>query len=338
MLTTSTAQQKTHPVVTSISQVFGTSMGYAEAVLDHIINNWKDYPSIEELYAQNSESRVYLEYSLGAMWRGRQVAQRIKALHPNPKRALDIGSGSGGVLVALAEQDINVLGVELEPHLVALSKLATQDFNCVEVVSANVLTSDTESWGKFDVICCNAVIEHVLNPERLLSQIGTLLADGGVVHIEIPNKDCISNTIQDLHYQMFGLQLLPRSGALSLHRSLMPNTDYTVGEFFDLDWYQSRLRRLNISTELLISDWGSRYETAEADLGRLWAAFEQWNQQAETENNYLLRHEVRRRFLRYFSDACFALAAAHEGDPDSFERKYGAMAWVLVGGRKPHSY
>jgi 2-polyprenyl-3-methyl-5-hydroxy-6-metoxy-1,4-benzoquinol methylase len=315
-----------------LASQFKASPAFVHAVLELVVPGWRSYGSASALYEEHPASKTYVGYALSSLWRGQKTVERIKGYwQPKGNNALDIGCGSGGVILAMKQQGFSVTGMELDPELAKLSKVATAGLSDVKIMNADILKCDLASLGKFDVITCNAVIEHVANPERLLQVIESLLNDQGVIHIEIPNKDCITSIASDLHYQQFGLALFPHSGAVMLHGRTHGNKVYGCGDFFDLGWYKSRLLRLGIETEVVTDVLTSWFETALADLDRLWDAFMKWSNQPVSDDEYLIRGEIRQRFLDYFSRACADLRAAHDGDPQAFETRYGAQSWILLG-------
>ncbi|MBK8302207.1 MAG: class I SAM-dependent methyltransferase [Chloracidobacterium sp.] len=98
------------------------------------------------------------------------------------KTLLDIGCGSGAMLLHAKEQGWTVCGTEQE--LAAVEKLAAYEIQC--------FTGDLDEPAllamRFDLIHMNHVLEHVENPLRVLKIIRMLLKDDGVAIIEVPNE------------------------------------------------------------------------------------------------------------------------------------------------------
>lgn len=83
--------------------------------------------------------------------------------------------------------------------------------------------------GSFDSVLCNQVLEHVFNPEQLLSEIARVLKSGGRLVLTVPFVwDEHEQPWDYARYSSFGLQsLLARSGLKVLeHRKL--NADLAV--------------------------------------------------------------------------------------------------------------
>lgn len=85
----------------------------------------------------------------------------IKKLHPKPKKILDMGSGDGKLVIALAEAGFHADGVELNPKLVVQSRRSIQKKkfkNRAIIVWGNFWSYDTSSY---DVIVLY-VIKHIM--------------------------------------------------------------------------------------------------------------------------------------------------------------------------------
>lgn len=100
-----------------------------------------------------------------------------------PLRVLDLGGGTGGLAVALAEQGHTVTVVD--PNADALASLArrAEESDAADRVSAVQEDADTFAGsiaaGSIDLLCCHGVLEYVEDPEATLSRIAQVLAPGG---------------------------------------------------------------------------------------------------------------------------------------------------------------
>jgi len=100
-----------------------------------------------------------------------------------PLRVLDLGGGTGGLAVALAEQGHTVTVVD--PNADALASLArrAEESSASERVAAVQGDADslatTITPGSIDLLCCHGVLEYVEDPERTLTLIAAVLAPGG---------------------------------------------------------------------------------------------------------------------------------------------------------------
>jgi 2-polyprenyl-3-methyl-5-hydroxy-6-metoxy-1,4-benzoquinol methylase len=104
---------------------------------------------------------------------------------PTGMRVLDLGCGGGhnGALLKAAGAR-HVIGVERDPGACAQARARLD-----EVVQADLGALDPAGLGDepFDAILASDVLEHLLEPERLLAATVPLLRPGGLVVASIPN-------------------------------------------------------------------------------------------------------------------------------------------------------
>ena len=82
----------------------------------------------------------------------------------------------------------------------------------------------------FDVIICQAVLEHVLNPKLIVEEIYRVLKDGGLVYAETP-------FMQQVHEGSFDFTRFTESGHRYLFKNFeLVNSGYTTGCGTSLIW------------------------------------------------------------------------------------------------------
>lgn len=113
-----------------------------------------------------------------------QSRPEVAALVPaSCQRVLDVGCGCGHFGQLLRERGHDVTGVELVPEM------AEQARHWLERVE--VMDIETDAWpfslGSFDALVFADILEHLVDPWRVLRQAVELLAPGGVVVASIPN-------------------------------------------------------------------------------------------------------------------------------------------------------
>ncbi len=113
-----------------------------------------------------------------------QVRPEVAALvPPECRRVLEVGCGAGELGRLLRTRGYHVTGIELVPEM---AERARRGLDRVE-------TADVESDGfpfppaSFDAIVFADVLEHLVDPWRVLREAADVLADGGVVVASIPN-------------------------------------------------------------------------------------------------------------------------------------------------------
>ncbi len=98
---------------------------------------------------------------------------------------LDIGCGAGAFAAGLKEtrKDLVIWGVEYDP---AAAERAREVLDQVHLGDARQIVP-TLPRARFDCICLNDILEHLLEPEDLLRDIRPLLSPRGCVVASLPN-------------------------------------------------------------------------------------------------------------------------------------------------------
>jgi 2-polyprenyl-3-methyl-5-hydroxy-6-metoxy-1,4-benzoquinol methylase len=112
----------------------------------------------------------------------------VEAL-PRPVGAvLDVGCGAGGVGPGLRRAGATHLsGIEVVPEQAELAR-ATYD----HVVAAPVEQALEALEGPFDTILCLDVLEHLVDPERVLSDLRRVAAPEARLQVSLPNARHVS--------------------------------------------------------------------------------------------------------------------------------------------------
>lgn len=109
-----------------------------------------------------------------------------KYLGKGPRRAVDIGCGSGYLLAALKEEGFDCLGIDFNPEMYRIVSeihgIPARTATLAELVSENQ---------KFDLIVSSHVLEHMENPLQTLKEIRMLLDRSGLLFIGLPNRNFI---------------------------------------------------------------------------------------------------------------------------------------------------
>jgi 2-polyprenyl-3-methyl-5-hydroxy-6-metoxy-1,4-benzoquinol methylase len=163
----------------------------------------KDFASVEETPHWLDETHPnYLRWKRArdlSIEKG-EVVERILSQYINPEnlKILDLGCGNGGTSIVLSRKNF-VVSLEID-----LIKLKGQDSENQNLVNANALQLPFRSVS-FDIIILQDVIEHILEPKRIINSCKEILKKNGILYISTPNKFSIINVISDPHW---GLPLL----------------------------------------------------------------------------------------------------------------------------------
>lgn len=117
--------------------------------------------------------------------RGRSVAERIaEHISRDDARILDVGTGYGHVLHALGERFPASNRLAIEYSDAAVDHLRSIGIE-VEVAPVEAVLEHLDR--EFDIIALSHVLEHLLEPVRVLELLRARLAPDGVLYIEVPN-------------------------------------------------------------------------------------------------------------------------------------------------------
>jgi len=115
----------------------------------------------------------------------------MQALRLNPEsRLLDYGCGEGSLFVALREAGFEgqLYGVELNEQF---ARFAAEQGRA----TVGPRLSD---FGALDAVVINHVLEHLPQPLRLLGELRTAMAPGGLLYVDVPDS-LEYTTVGDLH-------------------------------------------------------------------------------------------------------------------------------------------
>ena len=215
---------------------------------------------------------VWLSYALSTNERGAQVVAKVQEFTPDLRglRLLDIGSGYGGVCIAAARAGAAAVGIEVDPSLRRLAELNLADFPALPVRFSD---ADAMDWtrlsalGRFDVITCDNVIEHVSRPPVLLAHARRLLEPDGLLYLTVPNAFSFGQITKECHYGQFGLSLLDADDGERWLRELCLQPSYDVSVYLRLAEYESLLARYGLHAKML-----NPVGTADEEVDRVRAA------------------------------------------------------------------
>jgi SAM-dependent methyltransferase len=137
---------------------------------------------------------------------------------------LEVGFGAGTVIRAAARARWNVSGVEMSSTAVKVLGDRHPEFD----LRCGALESQSFEAESFDGVAIVEVIEHVLDPEPLLSEVFRILRPGGVVWVTTPSLNSLSWRLLGLNWSMVAppdhLEIYSTKGV----RTLLASCGYTV--------------------------------------------------------------------------------------------------------------
>jgi 2-polyprenyl-6-hydroxyphenyl methylase/3-demethylubiquinone-9 3-methyltransferase len=151
--------------------------------------------------------------------RARYVAERVSL---DGARVLDVGCGGGLLAESLARAGATVTAIDLAPSMVDTARMHALDSGLTidyRVDSAESLVN--AHAGKFDVLTCMEMLEHVPDPAATLAVFGRLVRAGGDVFISTINRNLKSFALAIVGAEYLA-RLVPR-GTHEYDRLLKPS-------------------------------------------------------------------------------------------------------------------
>src|SRR5574338_1438905 len=126
------------------------------------------------------------------------------------KAVVDVGCGGGILTEGMAERGATVTGIDLAEKALSVARLHLFESGkqvTYKEVSAEAFASDAE--GRFDIVTCLEMLEHVPNPESTIAACARLVKPGGHVFFSTLNRNAKSYLLAVLGAE-YVLNLLPR--------------------------------------------------------------------------------------------------------------------------------
>jgi 2-polyprenyl-3-methyl-5-hydroxy-6-metoxy-1,4-benzoquinol methylase len=101
------------------------------------------------------------------------------------KRVLDVGCSTGYISRALVERGCCVTGIEVDPLAAEQARAYCEAVHVLDLNSPDWVANLPER--EFDVVLLADVLEHLIDPGRVLCQVRSLLHTNGSLVISLPN-------------------------------------------------------------------------------------------------------------------------------------------------------
>ncbi len=163
----------------------------------------------------------FLAHIRAAEERGEILADTLRA----SDRVLEIGCGTGGLLLAALRRGIDIEGVDIASRWLVLARKRLQEGAGVAHVgsrnSNEVLTAanaEALPWPdeSFDCVVADSVIEHLANPCAVFAEWLRVVKPGGRLILWSPNRFSLAT---DPHVGLWAVGWLPRQFQASLVRA-----------------------------------------------------------------------------------------------------------------------
>lgn len=176
--------------------------------LEAAIDPWLEHMRWRPDFAKWREGRIWQEKK-----QERNLATLRRFLHEariseniTGKTILDLGCGMGGYSTALALAGAKVQPYDYNKAYCEITRLRGERYNLgfSPVNGAGEALPFPDQH--FDLIICLDVLEHVQNPEKLLSEISRCIKPGGICYLTAINRFAFN----DPHYHVKFVNWLPR--------------------------------------------------------------------------------------------------------------------------------
>ena len=109
------------------------------------------------------------------------------------KAALDVGCGAGLLCEPLARLGASVTGVDAAPENVRAAALHTEGSGLdIRYLAGELASLDL---GRFDLVTCLEVLEHVADKPGFIAELAAMLAPGGLLVLSTPNRTAQSRLL-----------------------------------------------------------------------------------------------------------------------------------------------
>lgn len=185
-----------------------TAVSASEDALAALVDRWTGHMRWRPDFTAWRERRLWQE-----RYQQRRLEQLAGIVGPlSGKAVLEVGSGMGGLAVALARAGARVVAIEPHRAYCRIGTLRAARYSLrlplVTAMGEELPVRDNV----FDLVTCLDVLEHADDPWRTLREIGRAMRPGGRAVVTATNRFAF----RDPHYHLRGINWLPRSWATTV--------------------------------------------------------------------------------------------------------------------------
>lgn len=173
----------------------------------------------EEMFKKYTNERLYFHSNFVIRYiENKRVRLILNAVRGEIKdKILEIGCGEAYILRKLKSK--NIIGLDISDIALKYAKDKLKNNNSIQLIKADAQTIPLKD-NSIDKIICSEVLEHVINPEKVIEEIVRISKMNSTIVVTIPNEVLIN--------RVKGLFLKVR-----LYRLLLAN----IPERMDCEWH-----------------------------------------------------------------------------------------------------
>jgi 2-polyprenyl-6-hydroxyphenyl methylase/3-demethylubiquinone-9 3-methyltransferase len=142
---------------------------------------WDPNGASAMLHKLNPVRLAYIRDRIDQRWSSDERARRPL----EGKTALDVGCGAGLLAEPLARMGASVTAIDAAPELIAVARAHAS----AQGLQIDYMATPVEQvGGRYDLVTCLEVIEHVADPAAFLTALAGRLAFGGLLILSTPNR------------------------------------------------------------------------------------------------------------------------------------------------------
>ena len=173
---------------------------------DNFSNDWwKDDGPLKLLHSMNETRILFIQERILNRY------QNLKSLETifSKKSVLDLGCGGGILSESLARKGAKVTGIDLSDGPLRVAKIINEKVN-LDITYKKISTNELLKTGKkFDIIACLEMLEHVPDPEEIVSDCEKMLNKNGHIFFSTINRNLKSFILAILGAEYI-LNILPQ--------------------------------------------------------------------------------------------------------------------------------
>lgn len=156
--------------------------------------------------------QLWANYAAFSRHRGELVADILDSFGSVAgQEILDLGCGSGGTSLMLAERGANVSALDANSARIEKLREQAKAYGVDFRIDTGDATEIPAGDDVFDWVILQDVIEHLPEPEAALAEVSRVLKPNGRIYLSTPNRWSPLNFIVDPHWNLPLVSTLPRN-------------------------------------------------------------------------------------------------------------------------------